>query len=876
MSLLPKELHQNDYFKVDMPDYLSTNERQLLTLLYQPIVGAQALSLYFTLWAEGEANHDRASTHFYLMQMLNTSLQNIWQARISLEAIGLLRTFRKDDDDDVLLIYELERPVPVRRFLADPLLSMLLYSKVGEHNYRNLRQRFLRKITDRSNCNEVTRSFTDVYQPINVTLPQDVQTVPALTGAVDYPFKHYQFDYRLFQRGLSEQFVPAKALTAEVREWIMKLAFLYSFDELQMQRVVHAAIDASHRIPLQRLKEEARALYKLHVSVTPPQLKPVFTRATNTATETKPKTKEQRHILYLEQTSPIENLQRLHKGSQPSQESIDIVHRLSTDYDFSFGVVNALVEYVMLITDMKLPKRFVETVAEQWQRKGIKNATEALQLARQEQDKKQQQFVPKVTTVTEKTGSHYDDLTPYEFLKQLNDNKEPFSFIVEQAERLVLQQGMPIGVVNVLMEFAMAKTNGTMSRKYIETIASNWLNLGIETTQQAKDYLVQDSQQLNYQPKVTAAHFTTQQVGAVYERYEFTTPYQFVKNYNNGAEPFSSMMQMIENLVLQYELSVGVVNVLVEHVLTEQQGQLPKRLVETIANTWRQQNITTAEQALQAIEQNEVRKKAQFTPKVTTAPTTQLDEEKPYAVTPYVFLKKMHKGKEPLIKDAQLAESLVVKFELPIMVANVLVEYVFGLKQQLPKRYVETIANTWRLQQIDTVSKAKEATQFSQQYQAQITEANVVDDKFVQYEGHTPQAFLQQLFKGKPLEKDIKMAETLVLKQEMPIGVVNVLMEYIFTIKEGVLNERYVETIATSWRAKEIHTTEQAVNEVTRANKAYEERQKRAQVKPWGKVEVVPDWLDKTYDTVTPPTQEEAIDFEQEREKIMALLNRKQ
>jgi len=41
----------------------------------------------------------------------------------------------------------------------------------------------------------------------------------------------------------------------------------------------------------------------------------------------------------------------------------------------------------MLTTDMKLPKKYVETIADHWVRKNIQTAKEAMELARKEHDK---------------------------------------------------------------------------------------------------------------------------------------------------------------------------------------------------------------------------------------------------------------------------------------------------------------------------------------------------------------------------------------------------------------------------------------------------------------------------------------------------------
>ena len=47
----------------------------------------------------------------------------------------------------------------------------------------------------------------------------------------------------------------------------------------------------------------------------------------------------------------------------------------------SFGVINVLLQYVMLKEDMKLPKTYILEIASNWKKKGIKTAEQAYQQA---------------------------------------------------------------------------------------------------------------------------------------------------------------------------------------------------------------------------------------------------------------------------------------------------------------------------------------------------------------------------------------------------------------------------------------------------------------------------------------------------------------
>ena len=378
-----KELLATDHFEITLPQSLSTNERQLLTLFYQPLTGPDPISLYLILWAEGEDYTTDKMTHYYLMNVLGMSVRSIFEARIALEAIGLLRTWRKDENDSRTFIYELVRPLEAREFFADPLLSMFLFSKIGEQAYRKLRNRFCKQV-DKQGFSEVTRTFTDVYKPVHTNVPQDI--LEERDTEQGYPFYYEQFDFDLLRTGLSEQLVPSSALTAEARQMIAKLAFLYRLSPLEMQKVVVLALDDTMKIPLERLKKAAADYYKITISKDAPKLAKTFDSKPAPPDEMK-RSKEQELLNYLETTPPIQVLRDINKGKEPILASVQLAEDLITKHDMPIGVVNVLLEYVMLTTDMRLPTKYVEKIADHWIRKNLKTAKEAMDLARQERDK---------------------------------------------------------------------------------------------------------------------------------------------------------------------------------------------------------------------------------------------------------------------------------------------------------------------------------------------------------------------------------------------------------------------------------------------------------------------------------------------------------
>ena len=89
MAALYKELQPVDSYKIRLPHPFSDYDRQLLTLFYQPLIGSSAMSLFMTLWADAEREDELEYTHYHLMNILTMPLGPVFEARISLEAIGL-------------------------------------------------------------------------------------------------------------------------------------------------------------------------------------------------------------------------------------------------------------------------------------------------------------------------------------------------------------------------------------------------------------------------------------------------------------------------------------------------------------------------------------------------------------------------------------------------------------------------------------------------------------------------------------------------------------------------------------------------------------------------------------------------------------------
>ncbi|MCY8451249.1 Replication initiation and membrane attachment protein, partial [Bacillus spizizenii] len=95
-----KDVLPVDPYVVKSRSMLQDIDRQIITQLYQPLIGPVAFSLYMTLWGELEQNRlwGGESTHRQLMGMTQSNLKTIHQEQGKLEGIGLLKVYMKESE----------------------------------------------------------------------------------------------------------------------------------------------------------------------------------------------------------------------------------------------------------------------------------------------------------------------------------------------------------------------------------------------------------------------------------------------------------------------------------------------------------------------------------------------------------------------------------------------------------------------------------------------------------------------------------------------------------------------------------------------------------------------------------------------------------
>lgn len=885
------QLHPYDTCEIRCPHEFSLESQKVLQLCYQPIIGVDAVALYLKFWAEAEQSSPTFH-HHYLLDCLNFSIKQLFQARITLEAIGLLQSFSKTDSSANHYVYILKRPLEAREFFADSILSVSLMRKIDRKAYQTLHDSLVKKPARIQGFTEVTRSFNDVF--INVT-EAELQKVEQLypkqmvnSDGNGYQFEYDLFDFKLFMDGMSNSLVPSKVFTFDIKMTIAKVAFLYNFSPTDMQKIVLMALNEDSSLTTTMIEKNAEEFYRLASSQEAPKLLKRYEVYKDEQPAIQKDNPKEDLIHYLDTTSPIKVYEHLN-GVLPSEATVMLFNDFLRQ-GISYGVLNTLIQYIALSNGrLDYGAKLLQSIMDNWVSKGAKNAADAIRIATIEHDKRQGTgpTIRKVQQVDEQNIPDYVKdyvlSTPYDFLKILTKGKEPFKGHIKIAESLVKSYGIAQGVANVIIKYVWEETDGKLPEKFVESVASEIRQKNIQTAEEALQYLEQRAANPYKIGPDALGDFALSPQALIYDK---STPYEFLKQLYGGKEPVRFIVELAEQLVLTQKMPIGVVNYLMEYAMRETNGKMTKNYIQAVASNWLAHNLKSAADAIQLVEQDQIQ-----TPKYKITMDTPLAfkaKQKSLAnwlprydeVIPYEFLKALKKGEEPLPYIVEMAENYVLS-GMTVGVVNVLFEYVIGKSGRINKKYIDTLAINIQLQNIQF---AKDALQYLEQSNqkanvANITQTNLMQyypqqyvfhDSEAKYEKQTPYEFIKQLNNGQePFDYTVKAAEKLITVYGMTPSVVNYLLEYVLEKTEGALPEKYINSVADSWRRSHIQTLSQA--------KAFVKRSEQKVTEKKGvKVERVPEWFHKKEDVTNSksnePVSTDQVDLEAEHKKLLEQL----
>ena len=395
-----------DTYVVINKTILHDEDRKILTDLYLPIIGADAVMLYFCLWSSLDNSQivSKDFSHQKLVSSLRMTINEIYDNRSKLEAIGLIKTLVKEGEVNNY-IYELYSPASATEFLSHPILNIVLYSNIGKIEYDNLVKAYKLPRFNTSNYNDITKSFNDVFESTGMTSYDlsldDIRKYNKLKLNINS-----NFDFNFLINAMPKNIDTSRIFTKEIKELIISLSFIYDIDAIKMTNIVKGSLNERGTINKETLRKTARNFYQFDNGGNLPTIvsncQPEYLRKPIGDTS-----KRAKMIYTFETISPRELLISKNKGNEPTKRDLRLVEDLLLDYNLKPGVVNVLIDYILNINDKKLTRGLVETMAGEWQRKGIETVEDAMSLCEKEHKKRTKKTIEEKRIIT-KTPDWFD------------------------------------------------------------------------------------------------------------------------------------------------------------------------------------------------------------------------------------------------------------------------------------------------------------------------------------------------------------------------------------------------------------------------------------------------------------------------------------
>lgn len=361
----------DDSYVVTLASILGGADRTVLVMLYQPLCGYGAVSLYLNLWAQAE-HYKKGSAFSFdnLMRVMGCTLDEFEIFKNKLEGIGLLKTYLNEELRTFK--YELYAPLTPKDFFTHELLGTLFKQIMPKKSYDKVKASFEVEKNDYDNYADITHKFSDVY---NVDL-NDISTLKDIMNSGENLVEksnseiESNFSLPIFLAALNEKKIKKSLITTNFVDLLKSMASLYNLDECELCEIVNTSIEGvgnKAMINFDTFRSKCYSYRKIPVA-DKQESKKVTDKRFGMSKKAE----------MLKELDPFEFLKIKQNNQDASFQDIKLLEDLSYVSKLNPEVINVLIDYVMIKQDNKLPYNYVMKVANSLANAGVKTAEEAM------------------------------------------------------------------------------------------------------------------------------------------------------------------------------------------------------------------------------------------------------------------------------------------------------------------------------------------------------------------------------------------------------------------------------------------------------------------------------------------------------------------
>lgn len=419
---------KEDTFVVVITEPLSDYHRNIINVLYMPIMGALPSALYSSLYASVPygKNESEINNHQQIIKSLNLNAETFLNARTALEAMGLLDVYvsKMVNGSGYQYLYLLKEPLTPYAFLNDDVLAPLLNSKIGDEAFMRIIAEYMVHRYNIAEYTKITKTFDEVYniETHNNSTNQDYRNwwVSQQNTGVVIDKKHLDYEYYIVLLGatgvVSQKILYSKELYNEIN----RLAFVFLLTAEDLKDATIKAVN-NNEIDYDLLRHAARRIYESKYQKIELKKKEEVTVTEN-----------DRLINLLETLSPIEVVTNKY-GTALTGSEVEMFDKLLRNTNITTGMLNVLILYVMDSKNGEIPSyNYFLKIINTWIRAGVSSAKEAIAYLNNPQKTKKYQ-----TKEVRKTADWYNSYQEEVNLaiKQNKESKDTDSKDLKELEK---------------------------------------------------------------------------------------------------------------------------------------------------------------------------------------------------------------------------------------------------------------------------------------------------------------------------------------------------------------------------------------------------------------------------------------------------------
>lgn len=354
-----------DFYEVRRMGALTGDNMKTLSRCYLPLIGVEALGVYFALYWDLTSATSSVETHESFFRRTLVSSGVFERSLTALEAIGLVKTFRKKEKPASYFVYCIYPPMDAPAFMADPLTSTTLQNVIGNEAFKRLSATVSQtKLPE--DMEEETADFASFFQP-GFASPIEPPKKKHATGEIPLQFSKEKF-LKEFQ-GIG---IDAKLLSSSEIDRCAKIATLYDLDEATLASFCFECFsprkELGKRLDFEALTKKAEGSLRFSYLRKRNIVKSEVSSANALAQK----------IQLMDRLSPAAFLGILQGGHRPPQSDLRLLERLYLDIGLPAPCINALVDFVLQKNNNVLSAPYCEKIAGALVREGCQSARDAM------------------------------------------------------------------------------------------------------------------------------------------------------------------------------------------------------------------------------------------------------------------------------------------------------------------------------------------------------------------------------------------------------------------------------------------------------------------------------------------------------------------